>query len=450
MLKSNLISESIMAEIQTQVTDFLAKVIEQKPDGVCLEEEVRQLGLRCGATILQNIAKLYGQGHLGQSLPCKCDNQESSMKFIRYDRKHFVTSTGEVEFRSAYYHCKNCKSSRWPAFEKLGLGVGRLSEGARRIAAFAGADRGGFTHSKALVEKLSGIELSSSTINRVCEEIGAQMKQQQKEETQEQFEQAAKAQQGNPHKPVKLLHLAVDGTTAPTVAGYREVKTAAFYELKGRKGKKARASEVSYVSSFERAEEFGRAMWAEGASRGAVEADRIVVLADGAAWIWNLYATHFPKNRVEILDYYHASERLSEVAKAIFGEASKKASKWHKSQSKLLLKPGGAKKVLRRLKLLKSSNVAVAEIIRENVRYYENNIERMNYSEYRRKGYHIGSGLAESACKHLVGARLKQSGMTNWSEAGAEAVLRVRVAIENGRFEQYCDKAMHKRLQAAA
>lgn len=75
---------------------------------------------------------------------------------------------------------------------------------------------------------------------------------------------------------------------------------------------------------------------------------------------------------------------------------------------------------------------------------------RMNYSQYGRKGYRIGSGLAESACKHLVGARLKQSGMTNWSEAGTEAVLGVRVVIENGTFDQYCDNARHLRIQEAA
>ncbi len=241
--------------------------------------------------------------------------------------------------------------------------------------------------------------------------------------------------------------MAADGTTVRTESGWKEVKSGAIYEVK--RGKEPRACRISYVSTFEKAPEFGKELWTEAARRGACDAERVVTLGDGSAWIWNLYAEHFP-NRVEILDYYHAGEHLDAVAKANWGESSQEASNWHKKQAKRLLKRDGAKKVLEDLKGLQSKVVEAQKVIDDNIGYFENNLDRMNYYEYRKAGYHIGSGLAESACKHLVGGRLKQSGMTNWSKDGAEAVLRVRVVIENGSFDRCCDKVFNRRFELAA
>jgi hypothetical protein len=191
-------------------------------------------------------------------------------------------------------------------------------------------------------------------------------------------------------------------------------------------------------------------MWAEAMRRGAGQADRMIVLADGAPWIWNGDALHFPPNRVEILDFYHASEHLGVVAKVAFGETSAKAKQWQTKQAAGLLKKGGARRVIKAMERLRTSRVQRAKVISDNIGYFENNLGRMNYYEYLKQGYHIGSGLAESACKHLVGERLKQSGMTNWTQQGAEAVLRVRVVIANGTFDHYCDKAAVQRSQLAA
>jgi hypothetical protein len=245
MLKTELIREAIMAEIEREVTAFLAKAIEQKSEGIALEMESREIGLKFGAKLLEQALQLYGEGHLGQILPCSCTEANASLHFIRYDRKTFITATGQIAARSAYYHCPQCKSSRWPAFERLGLGPGHLSEGARRLAAYAGAERGGFERAEALVKKLSGIELSASTIERTCEPVGHEIQPQQQAEVAQAWKEASRPPQSKLPQPVKRLHVAIDGTTAPTEAGYREVKTAAIYELATRPGKPMRAEHVS-------------------------------------------------------------------------------------------------------------------------------------------------------------------------------------------------------------
>ncbi len=454
------IIERIMAEIEKEVTKFLEKVEKEKPGGAELEKQARRIGQRCGAAVLEEAIGEYGNGNQGKKLGCKCRPGYGQMKFVRHDRVRFTSSTGEIEVKSAYYHCRICKSSRWPLYEELGLGPGELTEVARRMVAQAGAiiGGGGFERAAEVLEEFSGIWVSESTMQKVTEQVGQQIRAEQKEEVERAWERKAVVRRAEAvkaeRKKGKILHIAVDGTTVCTDNGtWREVKNGVIYETRckeGKKGQEVRAVKASYVSTFDKAEAFGKELWVEAARREAPECDKVVVLGDGSVWIWNLYAEHFPDNREELLDYYHASEHLAEVAKAQWGENTKPMRDWHRKQNKRLLKKNGAIKVVQQIRKLRAKSEAARKVKQETLRYLENNLKRMNYYEARGKGYHIGSGLAESACKHLVGARLKQAGMTNWKEQGAEAVLRVRTVIENDKFDHYCDKILTRRYEKAA
>lgn len=157
-------------------------------------------------------------------------------------------------------------------------------------------------------------------------------------------------------------------------------------------------------------------------------------MGDGAKWIWNIVSYHFPR-AVQILDWYHAEERIWNVGKAVYGEGTKKAEEWVREQLDYLSK-GDAESVIISLMYLSSSNSEVVKKIEDNITYFENNQGRMRYDEYRAKGYHIGSGTAESACKHVIGQRLKQAGMT-WSIKGAEAILQLRILWKNGEWDRF-------------
>ena len=78
-------------------------------------------------------------------------------------------------------------------------------------------------------------------------------------------------------------------------------------------------------------------------------------------------------------------------------------------------------------------------ILRRNVGYFEDNASRMKYPEYRAKGIPIGSGVAESACRHVVASRLKGPGM-RWDEPGAEAILRLRTLELSGRWDRFWEQ----------
>ena len=78
---------------------------------------------------------------------------------------------------------------------------------------------------------------------------------------------------------------------------------------------------------------------------------------------------------------------------------------------------------------------AKRETLRQLITYLENNRQRINYSRYRELGLRVGSGQVEGACKSLVGARCKQAGMRNWTQRGAEGVLRLRAALQTGEYD---------------
>jgi hypothetical protein len=81
--------------------------------------------------------------------------------------------------------------------------------------------------------------------------------------------------------------------------------------------------------------------------------------------------------------------------------------------------------------------------------YYRKNQDRMKYDEYLAKGWFIGSGVVESACKTLVCGRFKQPGM-RWTTAGAEALLPFRAAFLSGEYDQIWDFIIGKKLLVKA
>jgi hypothetical protein len=184
---------------------------------------------------------------------------------------------------------------------------------------------------------------------------------------------------------------------------------------------------------LEDSEAFGRRFYVEGLKLGLGENPEVVVIADGAHWIWNEADKNLPENRVEIIDFYHASEKLWGVAKLAFGEESPQAKAWAETQAHQL-KRGKFDQVLKALESLRIKGKEAKAVQRQTIGYFKTNERRMRYGEFRKKGYFIGSGVVESSCKHLVASRLKQAGM-RWTKKGAQSILQLRLACLNQRWD---------------
>src|SRR5262249_32959232 len=158
-------------------------------------------------------------------------------------------------------------------------------------------------------------------------------------------------------------------------------------------------------------------------------------LADGAQWLWKLADTYFG-SAVQILDWYHLAEHGHKAAKALYGEWSEAAGQWAQ-RLKGVRGEGRAAQALDevRAEYAKARAPAKRQALPELETYLEHNQTRMDYPRYRALGLPVGSGQVEAQCKTLVGARCKQAGMRNWTYAGAEAVLRLRAARQDGTFD---------------
>ena len=171
----------------------------------------------------------------------------------------------------------------------------------------------------------------------------------------------------------------------------------------------------------------------EALKQGLEKAKEVVVLADGGPWIWHEAEINLPKERVEIIDFYHAKERLWNTAKAVYGEGSSKARKWAEHWSGVLYKRD-AEAVLSALRRLHPKDSDARSIVHQTIGYFQTHQMRMRYGYFRRHGYFIGSGVTESSCKHLVGSRLKQAGMC-WNKVNVQAILQARLALLNERWD---------------
>jgi len=142
---------------------------------------------------------------------------------------------------------------------------------------------------------------------------------------------------------------------------------------------------------------------------------------------------------VRILDYFHACEHIHDLAKRCYGEGNPQGQRWAREHCRWL-KEQGPGTLLGALKRMKPATAEGREALARELGYFTHNRERMAYPQYRRMGLMIGSGPVEAACKTVVGARLKQSGM-RWSMAGADHVLAIRTRLLSAQHEQIAEAA---------
>jgi hypothetical protein len=162
--------------------------------------------------------------------------------------------------------------------------------------------------------------------------------------------------------------------------------------------------------------------------RGFDQAQRQVVLGDGAPWIWNLADEHFP-GAIQIVDRFHAKGHLWDVAKAIYGAKSDLGEQWAKRRRDEL-DEGNIGVVLAALRVHAEAN----DEARKCLDYVTRNQHRMRYPEFRSRGFCTSTGVVEAGCKVAIGTRCKRAGM-HWT--GADAIIALRCCQLSGRFEDF-------------
>ena len=401
---------------------------------------------QAGAAALSELLQFPAPAADLRTLPCSC-GQAAHYGGLR--SKPVLTVVGRVEVSRPYYLCPHCHAGQFPADVELDIENTEFSPGVRRMQALVGQEAP-FDHGREQMKVLADLEVTAKSVERTAEALGADIAEREQEEILKALPSNLPVAAG---EPIPILYVQMDGTGVPVVkketvgrqgkiegqpAHTREVKLGCVFTQTtwDPEGYPTRAPDsTTYTGAVETTEEFGRRLYQEVGKRGGSRALLRVVMGDGAEWIWNLAALHFP-GAIYIVDLYHARQHLWDLARRLYPNDEGKQKGWTKLHQKRLLDMGKIEKLVGVLRTIKSSNSEVAEKIRTEAHYFQRNAERMRYTQFRRQHLFVGSGVIEAGCKTVVASRLKRSGMF-WTVRGANAILALRCACLNRRFEDY-------------
>jgi hypothetical protein len=410
------------------------------------EMAVRAALHRAGAAALSQLLQFPTPPDERRTVPCSC-GQPAHYHQLR--TKPVLTAVGPAQVCRPYYWCSACHTGQFPADRELDIENTAFSPGVRRMQSLVG-QAAPFDQGREQMKVLAGLEVTAKSVERTAEALGAEIAQREQKESQQALQLPLPTVTG---EPMRVLYVQMDGTGIPVVkketvgrqgkmegqpAHTREVKLGCVFTQTtwDRKGYPIRAPDsTTYTGAVETAEEFGRRLFLEAWTRGWSRARLRVVMGDGAEWIWNLAALHFP-GAILIVDLYHARQHLWEVARQLYPDDPGKQKGWMRLHQKRLLDQGKIEKLVAALRAVKSCRPEVAEKLRLEADYFARNAERMRYPKFRRQHLFVGSGVIEAGCKTVIATRLKRSGMF-WTVRGANAILALRCSYLNGRFEDY-------------
>jgi hypothetical protein len=384
------------------------------------EEEILEGVLKIGKRILEGkMSKI--EEPIEMKKKGECGHEQ---KLVGYRPKKLLTMFGEVGYKRAYYQCQmeegdkrdeeRCSNGRAPSDEKWGVSGTRTTPGVQRLVSYYSSM---LTYEEAAeaFSRVLPLGISARQVLNLVKPVGKALAEEEDKHVKELFDEAMKKHSSEKEEreqdPIERLYIEADGIMERMRRGsvpmkddekkhegdvYREVKVGAVFEAeRGRERSELvpdifidtpKKDSTRYVARRTTSENFGRLLYALAHQAGLKRAKLVVFLGDGAHWIWNMAAEHFP-TAIQIVDLYHAKEHVWEVA-----HAAQPGTDW--------------------------------------------NAERMRYPQFRAQGLQIGSGVAEAACKTVVAARFKRSGM-RWTPQGLDAALPLRAAKLSGTYDLF-------------
>lgn len=493
MVEQNRLLEEMLARAEVAVKELGEQVgeLQGRQDSVGLEGTILKACLKLGGVWLGMILSAWAMElaeEAGTRRECACGGVA---RWVSLRRKKILTLLGKVTYERVYYHCKECGHGEGLGDRVWGLARTRTSCAVKQLLAYLSATTVGFaTVAENVCRTMRWPKrwLSGKQVQRLAEPLGSRLSELEavevagwwakltaglsaelaiaSSESESESERLTRASPGRTGAKLPTrLYVEMDGILARLRGSegngsdlWREVKVGAVFwaepgrhasklaelvgSLRARLGRSVRVwvdrptGQVSYVATLLPTASFGVRLYAEAVLRGLERASEVVILGDGAVWIWKLAEEHFP-GAIQILDFHHAKQWVWNAAHAVWGEGSAKTKEWAEAQIEQHLIKGDALGLveavarLPHVAPLEGQNKSVPEHAME---YFQRNAERMRYPEYRAKGLEIGSGIVESSARRVVGVRCKQPGM-RWCEEGLSAIIHLRAHVLSNRYD---------------
>lgn len=405
---------------------------EQTFDPVWFEQTLRAAAQKDTAAVLE----IFLNHELPQLLPPA--ERRKNEQFHSWRQRQVVTLSGPITLRRAYY--VGPQGGRYPLDEQLGL-HDRYTPAVAQLMCWAGAMDPSFEQASQTLQRFAGLNIPNRQIPRVIQYCAANAAMWMKNRAVPQRQAPVPIlniqadMTGIPMRPEELL--GIRGKQPDGSAKTRQIKIGCvFTQSLDAEGQPQRDPFSStYVSTFGDVTDLSARLYAEALKTGYAKARTVVFLGDGAEWIWNMVEDRF-RDAVQIVDFYHACEHLHTLCQTL--EADTNQARILFRDWRRRLKRNGLSRILdEATQRAASFNRGCRQNIADQLQYFRKNANRMTYRTFRRKGYFIGSGAVEGACRHIVAQRTKLSGM-RWLRAGAADVLTFRCLIKSNLFDDYC------------
>ncbi len=422
---------------QDRCADFVASESENLGH---LEEALLKPSHEVLADALQKAAQAKADG-----VPPHCPN--CGRKLIRPQKVDLTVQTrfGPITVRRAHGFCSKCKEWFCPADAALGLAGGR-SPFVQEAHALTAAQMP-VQQAARVVERLTGLKTAPATLDRSARKTGRKaqnLRRQLDRQTRE-----GKGPQASCAKETQTLVIQIDAfnirergeawgrahelrARGEEPGHWHWVYVATVFGLEDRLDKNGRAviAERGFVATRHGIDELREQLHAEALRRGLGRARRVLVIADGAVWIWNLVKERFPE-AIQRLDLFHAGQHLWAAAQALHGPGEE-ARRWVEPLLEQL-QEGRPQRVIQKLEeALEGLKETPAAHLQKEIAYFKNHENRMDYAQARERGEPCGSGAVESTCRQYQ-CRFKRTGQF-WTKEGDEALLSVETFWRNDRW----------------
>ncbi len=422
---------NIVAEIKEEMEVIFQELSDIEAVGVStVEARVSAAAGSWAQRLSEAVLSEAASSEAASPLSVPCPSCQGHSHRYRFRARNFTTACGVVRVSRWAYKCR-CGHIHvpWEARQDLrGQYTRRVSATMMRLAAQ-------LNYRAAASElKHHGIQVSHTTLH-------------QKVLAWSEGEEVSTYADEEPLDTGSRWYVSCDGCHTNSPAGWKEVKVGSVSKdypyTHATSVLKVRPGSPRYVASVTPAADFGKHLSDLATQTGiyqdekTMDTEEVVVIGDGAAWIWNLADEHFP-GATEIVDYMHAKRHLYDVAKQALGEDARDTVETWVNATETPLYNGETAQVIARIRDLETQNPTIGDVLEREVGYFQKHSDRMQYETFNEKGYQIGSGVIESACKHVVAERCKQAGM-RWSKPGINAILFWRCLLKNDTWDTYWD-----------
>ncbi len=380
-----------------------------------------------------------------------CPHCHDSARFVEYRPKSVQSIVGNFPLDRAYYHCRSCGTGSVPWDDLLGLSRQALTPGAKELICVAGAVDSFGEAADVVLKKLAALRVSESTVERTSEAVGQDIGR--RVAVGETFGASTpwpwhKDAEGKTcaYVSLDLTGLGMQGPDGSAVEGRMAAVGMIYNPVPDDLSQWARPKgrmpqfQARYVAGLNGQASLAEPMRKQAAQVGMDQAERWIAISDAGSGVEDMLKSNFGRVEAVILDFYHVSEHLGDLGRALNPSDEAARKEWLDHWLHRLKHEGGGVILDALRSLPPDGRESVRKVHGEVTGYFENHVHRMDYPTYRAKGWAIGSGPIESACKTVIGKRMKNGGM-RWGEDGADEMCHLRALFASG--EEQWDAYWH-------